>query len=173
MVGSCFLIIVPCISMVSYIRQQCVVFVSEEEGWFLFLNNCDMHLNSFVHTTAAMSFQTLQSARYSVKRFRVWQVFTARLTLSFVFHVSPLAAFDLNTLLLIINAPLCMTCVQDPESKYRFDRPTLCDNLRTILLAGHDTTGTALSFAMYLIASHPRVQQKYVLEDASELSPFG
>ena len=41
---------------------------------------------------------------------------------------------------------------------------TVCWQVDTFMFEGHDTTGSGLTWAIYLIASHPEVQQKIVDE---------
>ena len=41
------------------------------------------------------------------------------------------------------------------------------DNIKTFLFAGHDTTASALSWALYLISTHPKVEAKLLLEFAN------
>ena len=37
---------------------------------------------------------------------------------------------------------------------------TVIDNIKTFLFAGHDTTASTLSWALYLLAKHPEVQER-------------
>ena len=47
---------------------------------------------------------------------------------------------------------------EDPETKRRMSTPELRDNLLTFIVAGHETTALTLSWALYLCAFDPRVQ---------------
>lgn len=58
------------------------------------------------------------------------------------------------------------TC--DPETGNPLDRDAVADELLTFLLAGHDTTATALAAALWLLARHPEVQER-VRAEADEL----
>ncbi len=40
------------------------------------------------------------------------------------------------------------------------DKVQMEDELLTFLFAGHDTTATTISFAMYLLAIHPEIQRQ-------------
>ena len=40
-------------------------------------------------------------------------------------------------------------------------RETIVDNIKTFLFAGHDTTASALSWALYLLSQNPLVEKKY------------
>lgn len=42
--------------------------------------------------------------------------------------------------------------------------PQLLDEVKNILLAGHDTTASTLSFALYLLATHPDTEQRLAQE---------
>jgi len=50
---------------------------------------------------------------------------------------------------------------QDVETGKKLSDEELRDELITILLAGHETSANALSFAWYMIATHPEVEQKF------------
>ena len=45
---------------------------------------------------------------------------------------------------------------RDPETGLGFDDGLLADNLLGFILAGHETTALALTWALYLVAAHPR-----------------
>ncbi|NVO26444.1 cytochrome P450 [Donghicola sp. C2-DW-16] len=47
---------------------------------------------------------------------------------------------------------------EDPESGRRMTTEELRDNLLTFIVAGHETTALSLSWALYLVANDPRVQ---------------
>lgn len=49
---------------------------------------------------------------------------------------------------------------QDPETKRRMDTGELRDNLLTFIVAGHETTALTLSWALYLCAFDPKVQER-------------
>jgi cytochrome P450 len=61
----------------------------------------------------------------------------------------PTAAYDLLGLLL---------AARDEETGAGMSDQQLKDEVLTLLTAGHDTMGAALSWAWYLLANHPRVQ---------------
>ena len=44
------------------------------------------------------------------------------------------------------------------------NRETIVDNIKTFLFAGHDTTASALSWALYLLSKHPIVEKKLLNE---------
>ncbi|MEO1291499.1 MAG: cytochrome P450 [Pseudomonadota bacterium] len=48
----------------------------------------------------------------------------------------------------------------DPESGHRFDAEEMLDQVAIFFLAGHETSATALTWALYLIALDERVQEK-------------
>jgi len=48
----------------------------------------------------------------------------------------------------------------DPESGRKFTRKELIDQISLMFLAGHETSATALSFALYLIAMRPDIQER-------------
>ena len=49
------------------------------------------------------------------------------------------------------------------------NRETIVDNIKTFLFAGHDTTASALSWALYLLSQNPLVEKK--LLDEIDVSP--
>ena len=49
---------------------------------------------------------------------------------------------------------------EDPETKRRMDTGELRDNLRTFIVAGHETTALTLGWALYLCAFDPEVQDR-------------
>ena len=61
----------------------------------------------------------------------------------------------------------------DPESGQRFDREEMVDQVAIFFLAGHETSGSALAWALYLLASAPEWQEQ-VSEEAGavDLSEF-
>jgi cytochrome P450 len=57
------------------------------------------------------------------------------------------------------------------EDASRMSDQQIHDECITILLAGHETTANALSFALHLVAHHPEIQQRLHDEAASVLGP--
>ena len=53
---------------------------------------------------------------------------------------------------------------QDPETKRQMNMAELRDNLLTFIVAGHETTALTLSWALYLCAFDPEVQDKLRVE---------
>jgi cytochrome P450 len=58
---------------------------------------------------------------------------------------------------------------EDPETKRRMNMSELRDNLLTFIVAGHETTALTLSWALYLCAFDPEVQEKLRAEAQSVL----
>jgi cytochrome P450 len=58
---------------------------------------------------------------------------------------------------------------QDPETKRQMNMAELRDNLLTFIVAGHETTALTLSWALYLCAFDPEVQDKLREEAQSVL----
>lgn len=52
----------------------------------------------------------------------------------------------------------------DPETGERMTRETIIDELMVFLIAGHDTTATTLTAAMWLLGRHPRIQEQVATE---------
>ena len=50
------------------------------------------------------------------------------------------------------------------------DQKQLRDDLMTMLIAGHETTAAVLTWTLYLLATHPEVQEK-VVEEISGIGP--
>jgi len=48
----------------------------------------------------------------------------------------------------------------------------VCDNIKTFLFAGHDTTASGLAWALYLITTHPEVEAKILGELSAEMPCF-
>jgi cytochrome P450 len=69
-----------------------------------------------------------------------------------------------DLLSMLLNA----TLPDDPSASSMSDQQ-IHDECVTIILAGHETTANALSFALHLIAHHPAVQQRLHNEAASVL----
>jgi unspecific monooxygenase len=72
------------------------------------------------------------------------------------------------------NAPLrdlfdVMDAARDPETGQAFTDEQLGDEVATMILAGHETTGTALFWALYLLALDPATQE----EVAGEVRAIG
>jgi unspecific monooxygenase len=67
------------------------------------------------------------------------------------------------------NAPLrdlfdLMDAARDPETELAFSDEQLGDEVATMILAGHETTGTALFWALYLLALDPATQEQVASE---------
>ncbi len=64
---------------------------------------------------------------------------------------------------------------QDPEDGGRFAFSEVVDHLAMLFLAGHETSATALAWAIHLVATHPGVQERMVAEVAAEVgdAPIG
>lgn len=54
----------------------------------------------------------------------------------------------------------------DPETGARFDAPEMVDQVAIFFLAGHETSASSLSWALYLLATHPDWQEKCAAEAA-------
>lgn len=52
----------------------------------------------------------------------------------------------------------------DPETGRPMDDATLRDNLLTFVAAGHETTATALTWALYLVSRHPATEEELLAE---------
>jgi cytochrome P450 len=55
----------------------------------------------------------------------------------------------------------------DPLTGQRFSTEEMVDQVAIFFLAGHETSASALSWALYLLASHPDVQEKIATEAAT------
>ncbi|MFK7876672.1 MAG: cytochrome P450 [Paracoccaceae bacterium] len=53
---------------------------------------------------------------------------------------------------------------QDPETGKRFTRDEMVDQVAIFFLAGHETSASALSWALYLLATHPDLQDQVAAE---------
>lgn len=53
---------------------------------------------------------------------------------------------------------------RDPETGAAFSEPQLLDEVATMILAGHETTATALFWALYLLALDPATQEEVAAE---------
>ncbi|MEM6635094.1 MAG: cytochrome P450 [Pseudomonadota bacterium] len=52
----------------------------------------------------------------------------------------------------------------DPETGGSFDRDEMIDQVAIFFLAGHETSAAALAWALFLLASHPEVQEEAAAE---------
>ena len=59
---------------------------------------------------------------------------------------------------------------QDEETGERMDDQQLLDEVKTMILAGHETTANALTWTWYLLAQHPAVEAKLATELAEVLA---
>jgi len=57
-----------------------------------------------------------------------------------------------------------MGAARDPETGEAFNDEQLGDQIATMILAGHETTATALFWALYLLALDPAIQQQVATE---------
>jgi cytochrome P450 len=57
-----------------------------------------------------------------------------------------------------------MIRARDPESGTGMSDQQLLDETKSLILAGHETTSLALSWAFYLLARHPSVEERLVAE---------
>jgi cytochrome P450 len=57
-----------------------------------------------------------------------------------------------------------MGAARDPESGEAFTDEQLGDQVATMILAGHETTGTALFWSLYLLALDPAIQEQLAAE---------
>ncbi|MBU9766722.1 cytochrome P450 [Mycobacterium sp. TNTM28] len=75
------------------------------------------------------------------------------------------------------DAPLvrALMAAVDPETGHRLSDDDICNDLLIFLLAGHDTTATALTYALWALGHHPEIQQRVAAEAAAigdrELTP--
>ncbi|TMV62945.1 cytochrome P450, partial [Thioclava sp. BHET1] len=60
---------------------------------------------------------------------------------------------------------------EDPKTGRRMNTAELRDNLLTFIVAGHETTALSLSWALYLLAFDPAVQERARTEAQSILGP--
>jgi cytochrome P450 len=67
---------------------------------------------------------------------------------------------------------------RDPETGEGLSRQEIRDQTLLMMMAGHETTATALTFALHLLGSHPGVQQKAadetgaILRDGGDLAEY-
>lgn len=59
----------------------------------------------------------------------------------------------------------------DPLTGQRFDTAEMVDQVAIFFLAGHETSASALAWALYLLATHPDWQDRLAAEAAAELTP--
>ncbi len=59
----------------------------------------------------------------------------------------------------------------DPETGRCFDAPEMVDQVAIFFLAGHETSASALAWALYLLALYPEWQDKVAKEAATGLDP--
>ena len=58
----------------------------------------------------------------------------------------------------------------DPETGARFDTDEMVDQVAIFFLAGHETSASALAWALYLLATHPEWQDRLAVEAQAELT---
>lgn len=52
----------------------------------------------------------------------------------------------------------------DPETGLRFSTPEMVDQVAIFFLAGHETSASALGWSLYLLATHPEIQERVTAE---------
>jgi cytochrome P450 len=69
------------------------------------------------------------------------------------------------------DAPLVRALIdaKDPETGRGLSDDDICNDLLIFMLAGHDTTATALTYALWILGHHPEVQDRV----AAEVAAFG
>ena len=60
----------------------------------------------------------------------------------------------------------------DPETGHRFSRGEMVDQVAIFFLAGHETSASALAWALYLLATHPEAQARVAAEAARDWGAF-
>lgn len=76
-----------------------------------------------------------------------------------------------------LDAPLVQALIAatDPETGQSLSDEDICNDLLIFMLAGHDTTATALSYALWALGHHPDIQDRVAAEAAAigdrELTP--
>lgn len=76
-----------------------------------------------------------------------------------------------------LDAPLvrALMAAQDPETGQALSDEEICNDLLIFMLAGHDTTATALTYALWALGHHPDIQDRVAAEVAAlgerELTP--
>ena len=75
------------------------------------------------------------------------------------------------------DAPLvhALIAATDPETGESLSDDDICNDLLIFMLAGHDTTATALTYSLWILGHHPDVQDRVAAEAAEigdrELTP--
>ncbi|MGE0219775.1 cytochrome P450 [Mycolicibacterium sp.] len=75
------------------------------------------------------------------------------------------------------DAPLVQALIaaRDPETGQALSDEDICNDLLIFMLAGHDTTATALTYALWALGHHPDIQDRVAAEAAAvgdrELAP--
>jgi cytochrome P450 len=64
------------------------------------------------------------------------------------------------------DAPLvrALMAATDPETGERLSDEDICNDLLIFMLAGHDTTATALTYALWALGRHPDIQDRVAAE---------
>ena len=57
----------------------------------------------------------------------------------------------------------------DPLTARAFSESQLLDEVTTLFLAGHETSASAMAWALYLLATHPEIQNRVLAEITNEL----
>lgn len=57
-----------------------------------------------------------------------------------------------------------MLVAEDPDTGARMSEQQLIDEVKNLILAGHETTGIAMTWTLYLLARHPEVSARLVEE---------
>jgi cytochrome P450 len=60
-----------------------------------------------------------------------------------------------------------LIAVEDPETHTRFTYEELCEEVATLMLAGHETSSSTLAWALYLLANAPDIQARAQAEVSS------
>ncbi|WP_283606946.1 cytochrome P450 [Mycolicibacterium poriferae] len=68
-----------------------------------------------------------------------------------------------------LDAPLVRALMDatDPETGQGLSDEDICNDLLIFMLAGHDTTATALTYALWVLGHHPEVQDRVAAEAAA------
>lgn len=68
-----------------------------------------------------------------------------------------------------LDAPLvhALIAAEDPETGQPISDADICNDLLIFMLAGHDTTATALTYALWALGHHPDVQDRVAAEAAA------
>ena len=76
-----------------------------------------------------------------------------------------------------LDAPLvhALIAATDPETGQALSDDDICNDLLIFMLAGHDTTATALTYALWALGHHREIQDRVAAEAAEigyrELTP--